>query len=319
MAASALVTVVLPVFGLIGLGYLVVTMRIVGEEVADGLAGFVFVVAMPILLFRALGTLELPEFSPVPLWTAYFSGGLLMGAAGILVTERVFGRDARAGVIGGLSTSYANLVMVGIPVLTQAFGEEGLVLGLVLVAVHLPLMMTLSAFLIEFAEHRDGTAEGRPDIGQALRNTARSLLRNALILSILAGLAYRATGLPLEGVPREVIDRVSETAIPLALVSLGMSLKKYGVRGNIPPALVLGVLKLLVMPGIVFLVATYLVGLPPLAAAVATVGAACPTGINAYLIATRFQTGLALSANTITLTTAASVLTLTFWVSLFKG
>jgi hypothetical protein len=318
MSAQALFTVVLPVFGLIGLGYTVIALRLVGEEVANGLADFTFVVALPILLFRALGTLELPDFSPIPLWISYFSGALLMGAIGIIATEKVFGRDARAGVIGGLSTSYANLVMVGIPVLSQAFGEEGLVLGLILVAVHLPVMMTLSAFLIEFAEHRDGGTSGRPRLGEALLRTGRSLLKNALVIAILAGLAYRATGLPLEGVPREIIDRVSETAIPLALVALGMSLKKYGVRGNVPPALALGVLKLFVMPGLVFLTARYVVGLPPLAVAAVTIGAACPTGVNAYLIATRFQTGLALSANTITLTTAASVVTLTFWVSLFK-
>jgi len=318
MSAQALFTVVLPVFGLIGLGYAVVALRLVGEEVANGLADFTFVVALPILLFRALGTLQLPDVSPIPLWISYFSGAFFMGAVGIIVTEKVFGRDARAGIIGGLSTSYANLVMVGIPVLTQAFGEDGLVLALILVAVHLPVMMTVSAFLIELAEHRDGAASVRPRIGEALLRTVRALMKNALVLAILAGLAYRATGLPLEGVPREIIDRVSNTAIPLALVALGMSLKKYGIRGNVPPALVLGLLKLFVMPGLVFLIARYAIGLPPLAVATVTIGAACPTGVNAYLIATRFQTGLALSANTITLTTAASVVTLTFWVSLFK-
>lgn len=319
MSLSALVTVVLPVFGLIGIGYAVVALRIVREEVANGLGDFVFVVALPILLFRSLGTLELPDVSPVPFWIAYFSGGFLTGAAGILLTEKVLRRDARAGVIGGISSAYANLVMVGVPVADQAFGQEGLVLVFILIAVHLPVMMTVSAFLIEFAEHRDGAAQGRPRIGEALRRTALGLVRNALVLAILAGLAWRATGLPLDGVPREIIDRVAETAIPLALVALGMSLKRYGIRGNVPPAVLLGLVKLFVMPGVVFLIARSAIGLPPLAVAVATIGAACPTGVNAYLVATRFKTGLALSANTITLTTAASVVTITFWVSILTG
>jgi len=316
MSSAALFTVVLPVFGLIGVGYAVVTLGILKEDVANGLGDFVFVVALPILLFRSLGTLELPEVSPVPFWLAYFSGAFIVGAVGVLLTEKAFRRDARAGVIGGICSAYANLLMVGVPVMNQAFGQEGLVLVFILIAIHLPVMMTVSAFLIEIAEHRDGAGTGRMRIGEALVRTGRSLIRNALVIAILAGLAWRTTGLPLEGVPREIMDRVAETAIPLALVALGMSLKKYGIRGNVPPALVLGLMKLFVMPGVVFLIAKYVVGLPPLAVAVATLGAACPTGVNAYLVATRFRTGLALSANTITLTTAGSVLSVTFWLAL---
>lgn len=316
MSTQALVTVVLPVFGLVGLGYAVIAIRLLGEDVANGLADFTFVVALPILLFRTLGTFALPDVSPIPLWITYFAGAFTMGALGIVLTEKVLGRDARSGVIGGLSTSYANLVMVGIPVLDQAFGEEGLVLILIIVAIHLPIMMTLSAFLIALAEQRDSTAKTRATALTLLRRTAGSLLRNAIVIGLLAGLAFRATGLPLEGVPRALIDRVADTAIPLALVSLGMSLKKYGIRGNVGPAVLLGLIKLVAMPGLVFLIGRMVMGLPPLAVAVATIAAACPTGVNAYLIGTRFQTGLALSANTITLTTAASVVSITLWLSL---
>jgi hypothetical protein len=140
-----------------------------------------------------------------------------------------------------------------------------------------------------------------------------------LIVAILAGLAFRTAGLPLTGVPETIIERVSDTAIPLALISMGMSLNKYGLRGNLLPAAVLGAAKLLLMPFAVFLLARYAVGLPATATAVVTVAAACPTGVNAYLMANRFHTGHALSANTITLTTALSMLTFTLWLSVFPA
>ncbi|MEM8664351.1 MAG: AEC family transporter, partial [Pseudomonadota bacterium] len=158
---------------------------------------------------------------------------------------------------------------------------------------------------------------GFSNIGTALRRVVVSLLKNPFIVAILAGIAFRTTGLPLEGVSRTVIDSVSDTAIPLALIALGMSLRKYGVRGNVLPAIAIGSVKLAVMPVVVFLLARYVFDLPPIATAVAVVCAACPTGANAYLMANRFQTGLALSANAITLTTAAAVITLGAWLSLF--
>ncbi|XWN31956.1 MAG: AEC family transporter [Devosia sp.] len=317
MALEGLFDIVLPVFGFIALGYLVIALKFLPADRGDALGDFVFMVAVPLLLFRALGTLELPDISPWPLWLTYFFGVAVNMAVGIFITERLFKRDARAGVVGAVSTSYSNLVMVGIPVFSQAFGEEGLVTGFLLVAIHLPVMMTVSSILIEIGEHRDGVAQGPLRLGPAMVRVVRSLAKNPLIIAIVAGGSFRATGLPLEGVPRTVIDGLSDTAIPLALVSLGMSLNKYGIRGNVAPAVVLGVLKLGVMPLVVYLVAAHVAGLPPLATAIVVLGAACPTGVNAYLFAVRFQTGLALSANTITLTTVFSLVTFSVWLTFF--
>ncbi|MEM8856081.1 MAG: AEC family transporter [Pseudomonadota bacterium] len=317
MALEGLFGIVLPVFGFIALGYLLIALRVLPADRGDALGEFVFMVAVPLLLFRSLGTLELPDISPWPLWLTYFFGVAVNIVVGIVITERLFKRDARSGVLGAISTSYSNLVMVGIPVFSKAFGEEGLVVGFLLVAVHLPVMMLVSSILIEIGEHRDGVAKGPLRLGPAMVRVARSLIKNPLIIAILAGSAFRASGLPLEGVPRTVINGLSDTAIPLALVSLGMSLHKYGIRGNVGPALALSALKLGLMPLVVYLVAVHVAGLPPLATAVVVLGAACPTGVNAYLFAVRFQTGLALSANTITLTTVISLLTFSLWLTLF--
>ena len=43
--------------------------------------------------------------------------------------------------------------------------------------------------------------------------------------------------------------------------------------------------------------------------------AACPTGVNAYLVANRFGTGQALASNAITLTTGLAVVTVAVWLN----
>ncbi len=314
MSSNALVTIVLPVFCFIGLGYAIIASRLLTDRAGDAMADFVFTIAIPMLLFRSLGTLAMPDVNPWPFWLAYFGGVAVNIAIGYVIVRKAFGRDARAGVIGGMSASYSNVVMVGMPVISQAFGDAGLVTVFLLIAVHLPVMTTVSAVMIELTEIGDGH---KADIPRALLRVVKTVLLNPFIIAIILGIIFRFTGLPLEGIPRIVIDRVAETAIPLALIALGMSLHKYGIRGSILPAVAIGTVKLLVMPVVVYVLAQYVFGLSPLGVAVAVIAAACPTGANAYLIANRFQTGLAISANTITLSTLFSVVTIGFWLTYF--
>lgn len=315
MPLGQLLETVLPVFGFIAIGYLIIAAGLLRSETCDHVSNFVFTVGVPALLIRSVGTLAMPDISPWPFWAVYFSGVGIITGIGVLITERLFKRDARAGVIGGMSASFSNTVMVGVPLVTAVFGPSGQVLMFVLIAVHLPVMMFVSAFLIEIAEYRDGSAAGRLRFGAAIMRVCRSMMRNPMIIAILIGAFIRLTGVPIVGVPLRLVDGFAETAIPLALTALGMSLYRYGVSGNVRPAIVLGIVKLMVMPAVVYVLAVYVAGLSPLATSVLVLAAACPTGVNAYLIANRFQTGLALSANTITLTTAVSMLTFTLWLA----
>lgn len=312
MDIGALVAIVLPVFGFIALGYLTVATRLLGEEVADSLGAFVFSVAMPILLMRGVSTLALPDINPFPYYLSYFGGAAINIAIGVVLIRRVFARDARVGVTAGMSAAYSNIVMLGLPIVSKAFGEEGLTYTLMLIAVHLPIMMLTSAIMIEFAE----VSEGRnASVMRAASRAGLNLVRNPMVIGIAAGTVLRFSGLEITGVPATVVDGVAGTAIPLALIALGMSLRKFGIRGNIEQGASIGVVKLFVMPAVVYVLAHYVFGLPDLAVATAVIAAACPTGANAYLIATRFQTGLKLSANAITLTTASSAVTMWLWLA----
>jgi len=68
------------------------------------------------------------------------------------------------------------------------------------------------------------------------------------------------------------------------------------------------------MPAIVFAVVGFLFHLPETWARAIVIAAACPTGVNAYLVATRFNTGQALASTSITLSTMIAVVTIAFWL-----
>ena len=130
------VEIVLSIFGLIGIGYAAVRFGIVRPAVADHLAEFVFVIAVPVLLFRTLATADFSGTSPWRLWGVYF---VVMAATWILadrLSRRLFGFNARRGLVAGISATYSNLVLIGIPLVDRALGEEGMIVVLLLVSIH---------------------------------------------------------------------------------------------------------------------------------------------------------------------------------------
>jgi malonate transporter len=306
---------VLPVFGLIGIGYLIAWLKVLPEGTDRGLADFCFVVALPLLIFRILATASFSGGSPLYLWLAYYSGFAAAWVCGTLVVRRLFGRDARTGVVAGVSAAFPNMLLLAIPLVIAAYGDDGAAALAVLITINLPVMMTVSAILNERAMVVDGLSP-RVDALIALRSAALALAQNPVVIGIAAGIAWRFAGLPLAGPAGTVVNQLSGIAGTLALFTVGMTLRHYGISGNLKPALIITGLKLVVMPGIVFLLLATIIPLPPVWARALVIGAACPTGVNAWLLAARFRTGEAVASNVITLSTAAAAVTITVWLHL---
>lgn len=311
-------TVVAPIFALIALGTASVRLKLLPQLSAEALTGFVFTVAVPALMFRTVATADFGDTSPVLLWISYFAGVVPAFALGMLAARRLAGADRRGAVIGGVAGSFANLIFVGIPVVQSALGPEGLNVLALILAVHLPTMMTASTLLLEhaaFADARDGRGEARePSLRRTLKQVGRNLARNPLVIGILAGLLWRLTGLPVSGPFGEVVRLLAGTAGPLALFALGMSLTRYRLGGTWGATALVTATTLVVQPLVALGIGSLL--LPPFWTAVAVLGAASPVGVNAYLFATYFRTGEGLSASVIVVSTVASALTLPLWLAL---
>ena len=70
----SLLDTILLVFGIVGIGYLAARFRILAPGTGDGLADFVFVIAVPLLLFRTMASAQFGDATPWRLWLTYFSG-----------------------------------------------------------------------------------------------------------------------------------------------------------------------------------------------------------------------------------------------------
>lgn len=305
-AMYAMVETVLFVFGLVALGYLAGLTRYLKPEVGEAMTDFASRVAMPLLLFNTMLTADFHGAVPWALWATYFTAIAVAWTAGHLAVTRLFGRDARAGVAGGVGASFSNLLLLGIPLILGVYGAQGLEILSLVIVVHLPVMILASVVLFNMFDTRE------VKVG-IVRSFFDKTSRNPLIIAIAIGLVWRVAGIPLPALGGRLVGALAGSAGTVALFAMGLSLRRFGISGNIRPAMVLTALKLFVMPAVALGMALTL-GMTPLAASVAVTAAALPAGVNAYLIAAQFGTGQALATNQMTLATALSLLTLTLWL-----
>ena len=297
-----LLAIAIPVFGLIAIGFVARWTGLLSETAGAGLSEFVFGCAVPTLIFRTLAEAKAPAAQPWGYWAAYFLGLAVVWALAMALARRRFGATHGLSVVAGFSAAQSNTVLVGIPVILRAYGEEGAVPLFLLIAIHLPITMTSATLLIEGAGGLDW------------RVLARRLALHPILLALFAGLAWRATGLALDGPPKSLIDSLASAAVPCALVSMGLALKQVGWPKERALLGLIVALKLVVHPALVWFFATRVFSMPPVWAGVAVLFAAMPSGSNAYLFAERYRTGVALSSGAIAASTALAALSVMLWL-----
>ena len=306
-------SIVFPIFALIALGYGLVVLGILPTSVGSGLSKFVITVPLPLMVFRSLATGDIASQTPWSLWAAYFLCVFVIWALAMFVVRYAFGREGSVLAVAGISAGFSNLVLLGIPVLSGVYGEEGLVPLLLLLSIHLPVMMLASSLLVEWYS-RDG--EEGLQFGKVFLRVGKSLATNPIVIGIVSGGIWGLVGLPVPRYAMIVIDHVAPTTVPLALMAMGMALNEYGLRGNIVPGFALALLKNMAFPALFLLIASTLLTLPPLWVSAILLASACPTGINAYLLANHFGVGHGLAANTTTLSVLMGLVTIPFWISI---
>jgi hypothetical protein len=309
---SILLDIVVPVFGLVALGYLAGLIGLMDETRVRGLSFFAFGFAIPALLFRSMATVDLDGTVAWPFLASYYLAAGASFAAGVVVSLTLFARSLPEAGIGGLASSYSNAVLLGIPLLLTAFGERASLPVFLMVAFHSALMIPLVTVIVEIGR---GAGARLADIPKA---TARGLVRNPILWGLALGLLWNATGWPLSGPLDSLLQTLGRAAVPVALFAMGASLVGYRI-GRLPwEPLTLSALKLLAMPGLVYLLGAYVFALDALWLQVAVVMAALPAGVNVYVLGKQYDANGEGAAAVVFLSTALSLVSVSALLFLFE-
>jgi predicted permease len=274
----------LPVVLLILIGFVAGKAKLVrGESVRD-LSNLVFLVLTQALLFRTMSSVHIEQldFQPV---AQYFlvAGGLFVAMLWI------YGGNSRASVLA-LASIFSNTLMIGVPLIGLAYGQEGQVLLFTLISLHALVLLSFATLVLELQVAHEQAAlsgERRP-----VWRTVASAMRNAIIhpvpLPIVVGLVYAQTGWVLHPIVDRPLALLGSAFGPVALVLVGITLALTSIGQQIGLALRLSLVKTVVHPVLMGGVG-YFLGLRGLNLAVMTVAAALPIGANVFLFSQRYR------------------------------
>jgi predicted permease len=310
---SAIVDIIVPVFGMVLVGWVIGRSKLLSAEGLRGFTAVTFYALFPALLFRSMAKVRLDTLEPDILF-AFFGAvlilyGLLMGVG------RAQGMGLGDRSMFALSGAFSNGVGIGIPFITYAFGEKGLVPLLMIISVHSLILLTGTCFLMEMDGPADSAGGRRGRLFGRLGAAALSMLKHPVIPAIFAGLLWGVLTTHIPGLATPVVvDRVLQAlaaaAPPCGLIMVGASLAHVGLKGHWQSAAVASGFKLIALPVLVWLMGRYVFPLDPLWLTVATLNAAMPAGANVYLIGQMYGVGVARATNAVVISTAASVVTL---------
>ncbi|MGR3504068.1 AEC family transporter [Pseudaestuariivita sp.] len=304
---GALLQVVLPVFLVIGFGYLARKLDWVTDAFNDGLMTFAQKFAIPCLLFGAVSQLAVRDFVNLPLLGTYYGVGLLIFALGVIGARLLFKRGWEDSVVIGFGCLFANSVLLGLPISERAFGTESLTANFTIIAFHAPFCYGLGITCMEMLR-----AGGTPGPAQVTR-IFKAMFSNAIILGITAGLIVSVSGLPVPDVVTDATDMLARAALPAALFGLGGILTRYKPEGDTTTILAVVGVSLVLHPVLTLGVGS-VVGLPSGELRSAVLNAAMPPGVNAFLFATMYGRALRVAASSVLIATAGSVVTVWLWL-----
>ncbi len=308
----------LAIFVMVGLGFAAGRMRWLGSAQQDPArvlghaALFIFV---PALLFRTTVRLDFATM-PWPTVVAFFVPVLAVVCA-VYAWQRLRpggqADGAAAPAVRAIGACFGNSVQVGIPLAAALFGEAGLGIHIALVSLHALALLSVLTVLAELDLARAGNA-GSGRLLHTLAATARNTIVHPVVLPVLAGLAWNASGLGLHPVADETLATLGSAVVPVCLVLIGMTLAYHGLQGRAAGALRLSLLKLLLLPAVVLGVAHWGFGLSGLPLQVAVMMAALPAGSNVLIFAQRYATLEAEANATIVFSTLGFVATASLWL-----
>ncbi|MCU0881849.1 MAG: AEC family transporter [Hyphomonadaceae bacterium] len=272
--------ITLPIFALIGLGWLGTRLSLFDEAVANGLGRFVFWLAFPALLLSSMAKAPAPDAAmagTIGLWLAVLLG--------VQVLARLAGMGlgldgpARNGV--ALAASCGNTAFLGTAILVSLMGSAILPLAAALVAVENIVVVGLAVAALKASA--PGTTR------TAALKAALGGLVNPVSMGALIGFVLAVSGLGLAPALARPIEMLGAAASPAGLVSLGIVMAgvlatpsiERPAKANAELALAIG-LKTVALP-LGMWAAFTLAGADPQVRLAATLLAACPSAVNVFI------------------------------------
>lgn len=306
---AALIDVILPVFLVICLGFVAAKRALLSEAAIDGLMSFSQNLAIPLLLFRAISTLDLNQGFDPGLLASYYTGSLISFTLGLFGARHIFKRNWADSVAIGFTALFANSVLLGLAIMERAYGSDALAPNYAIIAIHAPFCYLLGITTMEIVRN---SGQGPLTTAHAV---GKAMFRNNLMIGIGLGFVANLSGVSFPRAFNDGIDLITRAALPTALFALGSVLTRYRPGGSIKEVIWICTISLMVHPSITYVMSTQVFDLTDAQIRGAVLTASMAPGINAFIFATMYDAAKREAATSVLVGTVISVLSISFWLS----
>ncbi len=293
---SDVLSTIIVILVMIFLGYFLKRIDLLNTKDIDVLNKLVINVAMPCLIFSSLYGADLSSITslaimPLITLTVGAISGLIVF---IVLSIRGYSKKQKWGAI--VPVALGNTAFLGFPMILGVFGQSALIRAIFSDMGTLIMFLSLSIILMI-------------NFGGTVKEVAKSILGFPVLWASILGIGFNLLNIQIGYIPSNVIDYLAAAAIPVIMISLGVSLQFKGLKDNIKVASLDAVVKLLIAP-LIALISVSLLGVSGINNTVAIIQAAMPSGMLTLVLAVNYNLDFNLSADCAIVTTIFSLITL---------
>ena len=282
-------------------GYLAARFKLLPDTASLVLSRFVFVIALPALIFSSLSRISVAEFFNWQYIGALGGGMLIMFCIGMLVARVAFPGQLASMALHGLTAMYSSTAYIGLPLILTIFGDDARAPGIIGAIITGLVFSPLAIVIAEFDRGRNGN--------NRLWSTLITVLTRPPIIAVVAGLSVSASGIAVPVSITSFFALLGGAFVPCALFAAGLFIAGCSIRGASAEISWLVGAKLILHPLITWWLAFHVFELSSLYATVAVIQAALPSGVPVFVLAQQYQTFVTRSSAVIAISTAVSVVT----------
>ena len=298
----------IPIFLIMIVGMFLKKINIINEEFNKGLNKIVFSVALPILLFEDVSSVDFIELWDTKFVLFCFITTLISILISYVISLFLKNKNIQGEFIQGSYRSSASII--GIAFVQNIYGNIGASPLMIIGAV--PLYNIAAVIILSIFKPNKEKLDRK-----VIKSTFIDILKNPIILGILFGILWSLSGLSKPVIMDTTLENLANLATPLGLISIGASFDFKKAVGEIKPTIICAVLKLIVFCALFLPLAVYMgYRNDYLVTILVMLGSA--TTVSSFIMAKNMGHEGILSSSTVMITTLLSSFTLTMWLFILK-
>lgn len=293
---NAIEITIISIVLMIGLGYFLKRIDFLSENDIDPLNKIVMYILMPCMIFSALYSADmslLPTLGILPF--VILTASIGSGVISYIVLKRLHYDDKKIWSVL-VTVMIANTAFMGYPVNLGVYGHPGF-----LRAIFCDLATTCMFLLLSFVLVLK--------FGGTVKRAFREILLFPPLWAVVLGISFNLLNIPIGPVLDKTVNYLADGAIPLIMISLGLSIELGGLARSKAMVIFTSIVKLGVFP-LIALIVVSLLGLTGLQHDVGIIEAAMPSGMLSLLLAITYKLDYELTSDCILINTVISLITL---------